>query len=271
MELVPVDGAVLEAEVRGSGEPVVLVQTALLADELLPLALQPVLRAGYRTVLYHRRGYAGSSPVDGPRSVTLDAADCRALLSALGIERAHVVGLSYSGAIALQLAVDAPECVSSLTLLEPPPVHVPSAPQFRAANARLQDTRRTLGLAAALDEFLTLVIGPGWRAEIERVLPGSVAQMQRDAATFFDTDLPALLTWQFTAADTRRITCPVLHLGGTNSGPWFAEVRELVLSSLPHAEDVPIAGADHSLAITHPADVAAALVPFLQRHPIDGA
>ncbi len=271
MNLVSVDGAQLEVEVSGSGEPVILLQTALLADELRPLAAQPALRDGYRTVLYHRRGYAGSSAVDGPRSVTLDAADCQALLSALGIERAHVVGLSYSGAIALQLAVDAPECVSSLTLLEPPPVHVPSASQFRVVNARLQHTRRTYGLTAALDEFHTFVVGPDWRADTERVLPGSVTQMQRDAATFFDTDLPALLTWQFTAADARRITCPVLYVGGTYSGPWFAEVRELVLAWLTQTEDVVITGADHSLATTHAPEIAAALVPFLQRHPIDGA
>lgn len=41
--MVSVDGAQLEVEVRGSGEPVVLVRTALLADELLPLACQPAL------------------------------------------------------------------------------------------------------------------------------------------------------------------------------------------------------------------------------------
>jgi len=53
-------------------------------------------------------------------------------------------------------------------------------------------------------------------------------------------------------------------------GPWFAEVRSLVLSSLPQAEDVVIAGADHSLATAHPAEIAAALVPFLRRHPVKG-
>lgn len=135
-------------------------------------------------------------------------------------------------------------------------------------NARLADVRRAHGPAVALDDFLTLVMGPEWRIDAERGLPGSVEQMERDSRTFFDTDLPALLTWRFTAADASRITCPVLHVGGTGSGPWFAEGRELVLAWLPQAEDVVLAGADHSLAITHPAEVAAALVAFLRRHPI---
>ena len=59
------------------------VQTALTADELLPLASQVALVEGYRKVVYHRRGYAGSSPAAGPRSIIDDAADARALLSAI--------------------------------------------------------------------------------------------------------------------------------------------------------------------------------------------
>lgn len=78
-----------------------------------------------------------------------------------------------------------------------------------------------------------------------------------------------MLDWQFTAADARRITGPALYLGGTDSGPWFAEVRELMLSWLPQAQNVVITGADHALATTHSAELATALLRFLQRHPIE--
>jgi pimeloyl-ACP methyl ester carboxylesterase len=267
---VPVDGVELEVEVRGSGEPVLLIQTALVADEFLPLATQPALADHYRVIRYHRRGYARSSPVQGAGSIQRDAADAHALLAALGVARAHVVGVSYSGAVALQLAADAPTCVHSLTLLEPPPVHVPSAAQFFAANAQLTKDYHAYGPVAGLDRFLTRVIGPNWRAAIERTLPGAADQMGQDIGTFFDTDLPALLAWRFGAEDARRITQAVLHIGGSESGRWFAEVRDLMLTWLPQAEGVVVAGADHSLALTHPGEVAAALVAFLRRHPIPG-
>jgi pimeloyl-ACP methyl ester carboxylesterase len=55
--------------------------------------------------------------------------DCQQLLTALDIESAHVVGVSYSAAVALQLAATTPSCVHTLTLIEPPPLHVPSANQ----------------------------------------------------------------------------------------------------------------------------------------------
>ena len=158
--------------------------------------------------------------------------------------------------------------VHTLTLIEPPPTHVPSAAGFRAANVHFQAVRHGAGVGAALDQFLTLLSGPQWRTELEHSLPGSVAQMESDAATFFDIDIPALLEWQFTAADAGHVTAPVLYVGGTDSGPMFAEVRKLMLAWLPQAEDVVIRGADHSLATSHPAEIAAALATFLQRHKI---
>jgi pimeloyl-ACP methyl ester carboxylesterase len=259
-----VEAARLEVLDAGSGEPVVFIQTALTADELFPVADR--LRDRFRTIVYRRRGYGESTPAAGPGSIALDAADCCTLLEVLRTPQAHVVGFSYSGAVAMQLAADAPDRVHSLTLVEPPPVHVPSAPEFRAANEQLFAARRARGLDAALEEFLTQVIGPHWHADMERLLPGSVEQMRRDSRTFFDVDMPALLTWRFSAEDANRIKCPVLHVGGTDSGPWFAEVRRLILDWFPDAEDVVVDGADHSLAITHTAQVAAALNSFMRRH-----
>jgi pimeloyl-ACP methyl ester carboxylesterase len=268
MRVVEVGDIALEVHEVGTGDPVVLVQTALSADELAPLAEQLVGRGGHRAIIYHRRGYAGSGPVHGPGSVIRDAADCRGLILALGLDKVHVVGYSYSGAVGLQLAVDAAEHVHTLTLIEPPPVHSPSSGEFRAANDRLIGTYRTHGPAMALEEFLALVIGPDWRTMVEKRLPGAAEQMQRDTATFFETDLPALLSWRFGPEDARRVNCPVLQISGSDSGPWFAEVRDLVRTWLPHAEDVLLTGADHSLALTHTTQVAHALADFLGRHPI---
>lgn len=257
----------LEAEVMGDGEPVVLIQTALTADELRPLAEQMARSGGYQVIHYHRRGYAGSGPLLRPGSVAAEVADCRALLEALEVAPAHVVGVSYSAAIALTLASRAPGTVRTLTVMEPPPLGVPSAPEFLAASARLSETFDANGPVVALDELLTMLAGDDWRRESERDLPGSVAAMERDARTFFESDLPALLSWEFGTEDAARIKCPVLYVGGSNSGPWFAEVRARILQLLPHAEDSTVQGAGHLLALTHPIDTAEFVVGFLRRHP----
>src|SRR5215218_9684751 len=99
-----VDGAELEYEVTGTREPVVFIHGAFIADTFRPLLAEPSLAGRYRLILYHRRGYADSSRASGPVSVAQQAADCRALLRHLGVQRAHVVGHSYGGIVALQLA-----------------------------------------------------------------------------------------------------------------------------------------------------------------------
>lgn len=259
-------GLEVEGIGNGHGETVVVIQTALNADELRPFAEQTARHGGYQVIHYHRRGYAGSAPVLWPGSMAAEVADCRALLHALKVESAHVVGVSYSAAIALDLAAAAPEAVRTLTVVEPPPIGGTSGPEFLAVSARLLETFHAKGPLVALEEFLTMLVGPDWRCESERDLPGSVVAMERDAVTFFASDLPALLSWEFGSEDAARITCPVLYVGGSNSGPWFAQVRGRMLQLLPHAQDTTVQGAGHLLALTHPFATAELVVDFLRRH-----
>ncbi len=266
LEMITVGDVDLEVDVLGEGEPVVIIQTALTADELRPLAERTAARGPFRVVYYYRRGYAGSGSLHRPASVTTEAADCRALITALDIAPAHVVGVSYSAAIALALASSAPETVQTVTVIEPPPVRVPSDSPFLAATAKTLEAFNTDGPLVALDKFMTMLAGPDWSRDAERDAPGSVAAMQRDATTFFESDVPALLSWDFDAEDAAAIRCPVYCVGGSESGPWFAEARTHLLRLLPHAESTVVEGGGHLLAATHASGVASLLVDFLRRH-----
>ncbi|HEX5164163.1 MAG TPA: alpha/beta hydrolase [Thermomicrobiales bacterium] len=101
MATAKIDGAELEYEVAGAGEPVVCIHGAFIADTFRPLLDQPTLAGRHQTLHYHRRGYAGSSRTSGIVSINQQAADCRAVLRQLGINRAHVVGHSSGGSIVL--------------------------------------------------------------------------------------------------------------------------------------------------------------------------
>lgn len=103
MDKATLDGVELEYEIRGAGEPVVLVHHGAGIDSFNPLLEEPAL-SGYRLIRYHRAGYAGSSPPVAPLTFAQEAARFRALLRYLGIDRAHIVGHSASGCIALQIA-----------------------------------------------------------------------------------------------------------------------------------------------------------------------
>src|SRR5215813_14649118 len=102
MRTLVTNGVKLEYEIRGVGKPVALIHLSLCADSFATLMDQPAL-AGYQLIRYHRRGYAGSSQTAGPVAIANQAADLAGLLDSLGVRRAHIVGHSYGGLVALQL------------------------------------------------------------------------------------------------------------------------------------------------------------------------
>jgi pimeloyl-ACP methyl ester carboxylesterase len=271
LELVPVGDARLEVEVMGRGEPVVVIQTALAFDELRPLGQRLAQSGEYMVVHHHRRGYAGSFPAVGQGSVAAEAADTAALIRAMDLAPAHVVGASYSAAVGLSLASSAPRLLRSLVVVEPPPVGTPGAAEFRHANAQLLETHEARGPQVALEEFMTMLVGRSWREVSERDMPGSVEAMERDAATFFGSDIPALLSWRFGASEAARVPCPILYVGGGQSSLWFTEMRARILHLLPDAEQATVQGAGHFLASTHPAELAALLLAHFRRHPRPGS
>ena len=105
---IQVNGATLEYEVAGTGTPVLLIHGTGAAATFYPTMTEPSL-SGYRLIRYHRRGWAGSSRTTVPFSIKDHAADAAALLKALGVQRAHIVGHSFGASTALQLALDYPE------------------------------------------------------------------------------------------------------------------------------------------------------------------
>jgi pimeloyl-ACP methyl ester carboxylesterase len=100
-----------------------------------PLLDEPALPDRFRLLTYHRAGFGGSSPIEGPVSMADHAEHCRLLMRQLGIERAHVVGHSSSVAVALQLALDAPDAVQTIVSMDAArPSHRPSCRPPSAAS-----------------------------------------------------------------------------------------------------------------------------------------
>jgi pimeloyl-ACP methyl ester carboxylesterase len=270
LERASLDGAELEYEVSGTGEPVVFIHGAFVADTFRPLLAEPSLAGHYRLILYHRRGYAGSSRTSGPSSIVQQAVDCLALLRHLGVDQAHVVGHSYGGDVALQLALDTPSVVHSLALLEPGLMVGASAQTYREALARGAERYREAGAAVVVDEFLQ-ARWPGYHATLDRVLPGAFAQAVADAETWFERELSGQLGWRFGEAEARRISQPTLSvLGGESDALWsrFGETHRLLLGWLTHADGFVLPGATHFMQIENPRGMAEVLAAFWARHQL---
>ncbi len=261
-------GVQLEYRTVGAGEPVVLVHAGVFADWFEPLLKEPSL-SRYCLVTYHRVGYAGSSHVAGPVSIAQQAAHVRALMEQLQIDSAHLVGHSSGANIMMQLALDAPQKVRSLALLEMA-LSVPASSPGRAGIPQAIELHRAGDKAAAVDTFMRAVAGPGYRAVADRALPGAFDQAVRDADTFFGQELPALRQWTFGPAEAARIKQPVLLVMGGRShevSPVWQQRQDLLITWMSNAEPYVLDGATHMLHLENARGLAERLGAFFTHPP----
>jgi pimeloyl-ACP methyl ester carboxylesterase len=272
MESANVNGVELEYEVIGAGEPVLLV-SPVLADGFLPLVAEPALADRYQLVRYHKRGWVGSTHTPPPVSIADHAADAAALLDHLGLRRAHIAGHSSGAAVAVQLALDYPEYVRTLMLLELSLFSVPSGEAFFTQAEPAFEAYASGDHAGALAMFMSAVSGLEWtrcRALLEESVPGAVAQAIKDADTFFGIELPALTEWAFGAEQAARINQPVLSVLGSQTQPLWVEVADFLRAALPQVDECTIDGVGHLLHIQRPEPVARGMAEFLGRYSMDG-
>jgi pimeloyl-ACP methyl ester carboxylesterase len=267
MERADINGVTLEYETQGSGEPVVFIHGAHMGDTYRPLMTEPALK-GYRFIGYHRRGYDGSARPEGALSISEHAADCLALLRKLDAEPAHVVGHSSGAVIGIQLSLDAPDAVRSLTLLEPALLDVPSGGALIEALGASVPIYEAGDRAGAVDTFLREVCGKDYRRTVETQLPGAMEQAGADADAFFTGEFPAIAEWQFTKEDAARIKQPVLSVVGANTDaaiglPTYSEIHARVLEWFPNAKPFVLPRAAHLLQVENPHDMAEGLPAFL--------
>jgi pimeloyl-ACP methyl ester carboxylesterase len=271
MDRATLDGVELEYQMAGSGEAVLLIPPGPLADGFLPFLSEDAVAERYRLIQYHRRGQVGSSQATPPVSYAEQAGDAAGLLNHLGVGRAHVVGHSTGANVALQLALDRPQVVQTLALLEPWLTASPSAPAFFEQAAAPMEAYASGEKETAMAGFISLASGLDWetaRAVIDDCVPGAVAQAIEDSDTFCGVDLPALSAWEFGSEDAAAISQPILSVLGAETGLLFVEGAALLRSWLAEVEDLTVENVGHLLQIQSPEPVARGIADFFSRHPI---
>jgi pimeloyl-ACP methyl ester carboxylesterase len=251
---VEIDGLPVEVEIVGHGDPVLFVHARPFQSWYQPLV---AALDDHATVIYRR-------PVGDPEtfSIERDAALVGGLISELGIDRPHVVGHSYGGLLALELARQRRVELRSLALLEPATSGLLEPAEAMARSAPLLDLARTDGPEAAMGAFLQAVTGPGGQDQLDELVPGARAQALAQASAFFATELPAAIRWSFGPADARAVELPVLNLAGDASEARFAASAAIIRDWFPGAVSVTIAGATHLLVAQAPREIAGRLRQF---------
>jgi poly(3-hydroxyalkanoate) depolymerase len=264
IKFVDVDGLRLRISVRGAGSPLLVLTGIGASLELSAPVERPLTSHGVQTLALDAPGTGESSRYRRPRRMPGIARTLEHMLDALGYDRVDVLGVSFGGILAQQLAHQAPRRVRRLVLAATACGvaglgGVPGSPRALLALAtprRYQSPDYFRRIAGAL-------YGGEARRDPDAVLQGSIAPFSRAPsmrgyldqlyAISFWTGLPWL--W--------RLRQPTLVLAGDDD-PIVPVINGRILAQvIPHARLEVIQGGGHLFLLERPTELAALIAAFL--------
>lgn len=257
-----VPAASLYYECAGDGYPLLLLHAGI-ADSRMWDDQFATFAQHYRTVRYDLRGYGQTRWEDGSFAAYEDPA---ALLRMLGIEKAHVIGISYGGKIALDFTLAHPELVASVVLAAPSVGgEEPSAEIRRFAEE--EDALFEQGNLSAATELNLRMWVDGPQRTPEQIDPGvrqRVYEMQYHA---FELPVPAgadQLELQ-PEAITRlmEVRVPTLVIVGKLDLPAKLELAQRLAREIAGAQLEIIEGAGHMVSMEKPQEFTQSVLDFL--------
>ena len=263
-------GVGLHHEITGEGEPLLVVMGTSGALGLWGEVV-PRLAQRYQVIAFDNRGLGGSERGEGPITAASMAEDASALLEALEVPRAHVLGWSLGSAVAQEMALAHPQQVATAVLY--------------ATWGRCDGFQRSIFTAlrhpyATRDMEAALAVA-GLAFSPQLLDHPDFLQLLEPMAPFFpqDEEQMAVTTEQWDAdlaLDTLDrlggISAPTLVVVGEQdllTLPWQAQA---VADRTPGAryELVPGPGSSHCLHLERPEDLVGVVSDFLTEHPLEG-
>jgi 3-oxoadipate enol-lactonase len=272
---IEVPGARLFYRSEGTGEPLLLI-AGFSCDLTIWDALAPLLRERFRVIRFDNRGIGRSERTNAAASdisslsIGQMAQDSLALLDALAVPRAHVLGHSMGAQIAQELSLHAGGRIATLSLLS----------SWAEPDGRFAWLIRLFGdLAGRIGpEQYARVLLPWMFTEVAfSAAPDAMEQAARQAASYPLRPKPALLQAQSrailgnrTGGRLGRIAVPTLVgvAGGDALTP--ARLSRTIADAIPGARYAEINSGGHAFILDAAPRVAEQVASFLAAHPLAG-
>jgi pimeloyl-ACP methyl ester carboxylesterase len=260
-DMATVNGTHLYYEQAGSGHPLVLIHGFTLNTQMWEDQFS-VFAQHYRVIRYDRRGSGQSAmPTEEPFT---EVDDLRALLDALEVNHAFVLGLSSGGRVAIDFALTYPERTYALVLVDPALGGWHWSEDFSQFMRGLEIAARTHSVEMARERWLThpLFLPVRERPEQAERLAQIVASYSGwawlHASSERDADLP-------TPRPLERISVPTLLVMGERDIEEFQTIANHITRTIPHLTKLVLPGVGHMSNMEAPETFNEAVLGFLEK------
>ena len=254
------DGGETAWDRRGNGPSVALIHGFGLNRAMWQWQL-PALTPHFTVLTYDLLGHGESVAPEGRPDLAMFSGQLLRLMDRLGIERLAVVGFSLGGMIARRFALDHPDRLSALAILNS--AHDRTSAEREAVRQRVRHTREH-GPAANVDSALERWFTPAFRA----ANPELIALIRRWIASNDPVVFPRI--YRVLAEDDaeivegiERIDCPTLVMTGEDDPGNTPAMSQAMAALIPGARLVILPGLRHMALAESPAAVSAPLCTFL--------
>lgn len=252
--------------VQGAGDPVILIGGFTMVKESWGLQVQGLAKH-FRVITLDNRGVGETRIPPGPFQVSDMAADTVGLMDALGVDAAHVFGVSMGGLISQTLALDHPDRVRKVVLgctTHGGRHAVRPAPEVMEALGKATDP--TVPVEEAVRNWVPTMFSERFMKEET----GRLADFIRFSVQNWPT--PEGAAGQIGALsvfNVRRrlgeIRCPLLAITGSEDLMMPPENAKLLAEGIPGAEHYVVEGAGHGFFFEKPEEVNRVLIDFFKK------
>ena len=260
-----IGGARIYYEVAGDGHPLLLLHAGVADSRMWDDQWQPFARR-YRVIRYDLPGFGQSRLPDGPYAAHEEPAG---LLRSLGVGRAHVVGVSWGGRIALDFTLAHPEMVSALVLVCPSVSGQDPSEAVRRFGAEEEQLLERGDLAGATELNVRMWVDGPRRTpdQVAHSVRERVREMQYHA---FSVPMPehveAVELEPPAIERLGEVRAPTLLAVGDHDIEEKLAIVDRLAAEIPGARKVVFPGAAHMITMEQPTDFNRVVLDFLAAH-----
>jgi 3-oxoadipate enol-lactonase len=258
-----VQGAPLYYEIAGQGPALLLIHAGI-ADHRMWDEQFAVFAQQYRTIRYDQHSYGQSQVPAGPFAFYEDPA---ALLRHLGIEKAHVIGASFGGKVALDFALAHPKMIDSLLLVAPDISGYPPSEEIRRFGEEEEALLERGDVEGATELNLRMWVDGPLRTpdQVDPLVRRRVHDMQYHAFTIPTPEGAEVIALDPPAAQRlAELHMPTLILVGDCDVPQKLVIAQELTTYITGAQQKIVPGAGHMLSMEQPELFTSTVLEFLK-------